>query len=120
MRIAIYIVWGLLTLFFFGLALFGKLEQMSGKGKHERPGDLFKQGLFVAFCVAISVVIDQNFLEGLVNGISPDWIPYPFYQVMLLPVVLYVAAKIIGPTKTIAISKAPDAEAARRKHRGGK
>ena len=118
MRTAIYIVWGLLILFFFGLALYGRLEQMSGKGKHERPGDLFKQGLFVSFCVGISVLIDQYFLENLVAGISPTWIPHPFYQVMLLPIVLYIGAKVIGPTKAIAITKAPDAEAARRKHRG--
>ena len=120
MRTAIYILWGLLTLFFFGMALYGRLEQLSGKGKHERPGDLFKQGLFVLLCVGISVAIDQYFLEDLVSGFSPTWIPYPFYQVMLLPIVLYIAARVIGPTKTIAISKAPDAEAARRKHRGGR
>lgn len=99
------------------MALWGKLEQFSGRAKHERPGDFLKQGLFVGFCVAVSVIIDQFFLEGLVNGISPTWIPYPFYQVMLLPIVLYIGARIIGPTKTILIAKAPDAEAARRKHR---
>ena len=107
MTIAFYILWGLIPLFFFLMALWSYLEKTAGKKKHERPGDLFNQGLFVGFCVGLSMLIDYFVLPGIVESLIGDMIPYGVFQLILLPTVLYLAAKIIGPTKAIQISKAP-------------
>ena len=107
MTIAIYVVWALIPLFFFLMALWSLLEKFSGKKKHERPGDLFKQGLFVLFCVLVSIAIDYYLLPAIADSIDFGYIPYGVYQLILLPSVLYMAAKIIGPTKPIQIAKAP-------------
>ena len=105
MRTALYIIWFLFPAFFLLLALWGKLEQMGNKQKAQNPGDFFKQGVFVLFCVIIAVFIDQQILEGLVSSFSPDFIPLGFYQVLLLPLLLLVAAKLVGPTTTISLKK---------------
>ena len=107
MTTALYIIWGLIPLFFFLMALWSLLEKFSGKKKHERPGDLFRQGLFVLLCVLISIAIDHYLLPTISESIDFGYIPYGVYQLILLPSVLYIAAKIIGPTKPIQIDKAP-------------
>jgi hypothetical protein len=108
---ALYIIWGLVPLFFFLMALWSVLEKFSGKKKHERPGDLFKQGLFVLFCVLLSIAIEHYLLPTIADSVSFGYIPYGVFQLTLLPLVLYIAAKIIGPTKPIQITKAPSSAA---------
>ncbi len=107
MRTFIYGVWALLPLFFFLMALWAKLEQISDKQRKQNPGDLVKQGAFVLVCVLVSILIDQFVLESLAESIAPSIIPLGFYQVILLPVVLLIAAKIAGPTKAVSITKSP-------------
>lgn len=108
MRTAIYIIWALIPIGFFLLALWAKLEKMSAQSwAKERAGDYFRQGLFVLVCVIISVAIDTYFLESLSEAIMPDLVPLWFYEIMLLPVVLYIGALISGPSKEIKISRAP-------------
>lgn len=103
MRGFLYFIWCLLPLFFFGMALWSKLESISNKHKRENTGDAMRSGLFSTLCVLLAVAIDQYLLEGLVQTYSPESIPLWFYQVLLLPAVLLVAAKIIGPTAEIRI-----------------
>lgn len=107
MRIALYIIWGLLAAFFFLVSLWGLLERWSGKQKAQNPGDFLQQGIFVLVCVLISVAIDQYILTDLVASLSPDWIPIGFYEVLLLPLVLLIGAKIVGPSKDLTITKNP-------------
>jgi hypothetical protein len=107
MTTALYIIWGLVPLFFFLMALWSFLEKTTGKRKHERPGDLFKQGLFVSFCVVLSILIEAFVLKDLVEATVQDLIPYGVFQIVLLPVILYLGAMLIGPSKPIQISKAP-------------
>lgn len=103
----LYVIWFLIPLFFFSIALWSTLESAGGKHKRENPGDFFRQGVFALVCVLISVAIDQTVLEGLVGTFSPDFIPLGVYQVLLLPFILYLAARILGPTQDIRIKKAP-------------
>ena len=105
---ALYIVWFLFPLFFFGIALWSKLEEVSTKkAKRENPGDFLQQGLFVLACVIVSVLIDQFVLESIVSHF-PDFAPLGFYQIILLPLVLLVAAMTVGPSEKIRISKPPN------------
>jgi len=105
MQTAIYIIWFLIPLFFFTMALWSRLEQVGGKSKRENPGDFFRQGVFVLVCVLISIGIDQLLLEDIVSSVSPAFIPLGFYQIVLLPLVLYLAALISGPSKAIKIQR---------------
>ena len=104
MQIALYIIWFLLPVFFFGVGLWGKLESFGNKYRRENSGDFFRQGTFVLICCIVALVIDQFILESLVETLSPEFIPLGFYRTLLLPVILLVAALIIGPSKDIKIS----------------
>ena len=107
MHILLYVIWFLLPLFFFIIALWAKLEQLSDRPKRQNPGDFFRQGVFVLVCVLISVVIDQYLLAALVDFLSSDWLPLGFFQALLLPFVLYLAARIVGPSQDVLITRAP-------------
>ena len=103
----LYLVWILIPLTFFLLALWSKLEQMSGRPKKDHPGDLVRQGFFISGCVVVSIVIDHFLLPYLYSSFSPVWVPYGLYELLLLPLILYVAAISFGPSSDIRITKAP-------------
>ena len=105
--IILYILWCLIPLFFFVMALWAKLEQVSNRSQAQNPGDFFRNGVFVAIAVAVAILIDQFLLQSLVNFISPSWLPIGLCRVALLPIILYAMALISGPTADIQIRKAP-------------
>ena len=107
MHTALYVIWFIIPAIFFTIALWAKLEEMSGHAQRQNTGDYIRQGGFVLVCVLLAVFIDQQYLRTIVDLISPDWIPFGFYEIMLLPVILYLAASMLGPSKQILISKAP-------------
>ena len=105
MHTFLYILWFLIPIFFFVMALWAKLEQLGNKkGKKQNPGDFFKQGIFVLGCAIVSVLLDKFVLPKLVETISPDWLPMGFYQAVLLPVVMVLGAKIVGGSEEIRIN----------------
>ena len=106
MQTFLYVIWFLVPVFFLGVALWSKLEQMSGKHKRENPMDFVKQGGFVLICSVLCLLIDQYVISTLNEESLPSWLPVNFIRIVLFPVVLYVAAIIIGPTKEIRIEKA--------------
>jgi len=112
METVLYVIWFLIPLFFLTLALWSKLEQVGGKSKRENPGDFFRQGIFVLVCVLISVAINHFYLTGIVESLSPSFIPLGFYQIVLLPMVLYLAALFCGPSKDIKIQRKKSARRA--------
>ena len=105
MQTFLYVIWFLIPIFFFGVALWSKLEQLSGRNKHENPMDFVKQGGFVLICSVLSVLVDQYAISTLNEESLPSWLPLTFIRIVLFPVVLYAAAVIIGPTKEIRIEK---------------
>ena len=107
MRIALYIIWFLIPGFFFLMALWAWLEKLSDKQRQQNPKDFLKQGLFVLLCSLIAVVIDAFALESIANSLLGDYIPLPLLQILLLPVILYIGAISIGPSKQIRINRAP-------------
>ena len=104
----LYVLWFLLPLFFFSLALWSKLEQVGGKKQQDHPSDFIRQGIFVLICVCIAIGIDQYLLKYFYDSLGLTFAPFGFFQVLLLPFVLVVAAKVVGPTKDIQISKSPN------------
>lgn len=96
----LYVIWLLFPLGFFLMALWSFLEKATNRRPGlQTPGEHFKQGLFVLACVGVCIATDQYLLAQLVEGIANEWLPLPFFQVILLPFVLFVGAKLLGPTK---------------------
>ena len=106
MRTALYIIWFGTPLLFFLLALYGRLEQLSGKIKTDNSSDLFKQGLFVLAAAGICLLVDQTVLAELSEDVLPSWLPPLFLQIVLFPAVLYAGALLLGPSKQIRIERA--------------
>ena len=111
----LYILWFMLPLFFFGLALWSKLEKVGGKKQQDHPSDFIRQGVFVLFCVLIAVGIGQCFLKSFVDFLAIPGLPFGFLQWMLLRLVLWLLAQLIGPTKDIQISKSPNPSRGKRR-----
>ena len=104
MHTALYIIWFTLPTIFFFLALWSKLEQIGGHHKRDNPSDLFHQGLFILVCVFVCVVVDQTILADLVLSTVGDSVPLGFFQAFLLPLMLLLGAKVVGPSRKILIS----------------
>ena len=110
----LYVIWFLFPVFFLLMALWSKLEQVGGKKRQEHPEDFLRQGVFVLCCVLVAVGINEYVLPRVVAAYSPEAVPLQFYQVVLLPLVLLIGAKIMGPTSDLKISKPPDLSRKRR------
>ena len=106
MTTLLYIIWFGIPALFLLLALWAKLEELSGKSKKENPGDFFKQGLFVLACAFATLLLDIYALPGIAENMMPSWIPLLFLRIILFPLVLYVGALAVGPTKQIRIERA--------------
>lgn len=105
MQVALYIIWFLIPLFFFLMALWVQTEKWSGKASRENVKDYIKQGGFVLLCVLLSVGIDYFAIARMDLDKLPSWLPPNFLRVFILPLVLYIAALIIGPTRDIRIER---------------
>lgn len=112
----LYIIWFLIPLFFFSVALWATLEQLGGKEAKGGTADAWRQGFFVLGCVGVAVLIDRTVLPDLVANWAPDALPLGFFQAILLPLILYIAALIFGGSKEILIGKAPKPSRGKRKH----
>ena len=105
--VVFYIIWALFPILLVGMALWAKLERVSGSPKKQDPIDFLKQCGFVLLCVAVAVLIDYFLLVPYAEGFLPDFVPLGFVQLLLLPFILYLLALVIGPTKPARITKAP-------------
>lgn len=103
MRTALYLLWLLVPALFFVLALWIKLERLSGESKKESASDLLNQGLFTLGCAVASIAIDQLFLQDIIEATVGDLFPLGFYQFFLFPLVLLLGAKVVGPSRKILI-----------------
>ena len=97
----IYAIWFIIPAFFFAMALWAKLEQLSKSPKKHDPSDFMKQGFFVLICALIAWVVDQYVLQPNAANLFPDLIPLALLQVLLLPAILSVAAMLTGGMKPI-------------------
>lgn len=100
----LYGVWVAVPTVFLLIALYEKLEEVSGK--REREGgwkDPLGQALFLAGCVLVSYCIDK-FIPYKAWGLSPY---KTFLRIVILPAVCVVGASVIGPSKEPEPEKTP-------------
>ncbi|MCO6432580.1 MAG: hypothetical protein J5J00_17140 [Deltaproteobacteria bacterium] len=102
-----HIVWLLLPLFFILMALWSKLEMMSGRPRRDHPSDILNQAIFVLFAVIVCILLDKYVLTSVYESVVPDWIPLGLLRFLLLPAVLLAAAMAFGPSNDIRITQAP-------------
>jgi hypothetical protein len=107
MTSALYIVWFLIPTFFFLMALWSQLEKLSGRPKKENSEDFFRQGFFVLGCVLVAVLMERYAIDYITNSIFQGFVPKGVWQVLLLPIIFLIAAKLLGPSQEIRIGKAP-------------
>ncbi len=107
MNTLIYAIWILLPTLFFVLGLWSWLEKKSGTRERSDAADLFRQGIFITACVIIARVIDYLWLPDIALSLGMGFFPEWFFRFFLLPVILLLAAKILGPSRAILITKAP-------------
>ncbi len=99
----LYILWFTLPVIFLIMALWYQLELWSGHGKKGDARTYLKQGLFVLVCAIVSVIIEQNFLEDLVNSLLDPLISLQLAQIILFPIVLFIAATITGGSRPVQL-----------------
>lgn len=105
----LYAIWFIFPLFFYTLALWGKLERLSGNRNREDPVDYLRNGSILLLCALASLFFDLYLLDSLLMPIVGELLmPRTFYRIILFPIVLLLAAKILGPSKEIKIARAPD------------
>lgn len=103
----LYIIWWSIPVFFFFMALWAYLESRRIEGKLDSYKDFFRQGIFVTCCVIASILIDRYFLAWVSTNIFMDALPLGFFQVLLLPFVMLIAAYLVGGSDEIRILRAP-------------
>ncbi len=114
---ALYTIWIAFPVFFFGLALWSKLELLGGKGRRADSKDLLSQAVFVSVCVGIAILADKFLLPKLPAYLPEDFLPLGFFRILLLPFIFLVAAKIVGPSKDLRILRAPTPVESRKKRK---
>lgn len=117
MRTFLYFIWFGVPTVFMVMALFSQLEIWSGKAHRGEAGSSFRQGLFVLLCSFSSFFIDQYFLEDLVTTFLDPFVPLILAQIILFPIILFLAAKLVGGTKPLQIQSKKAQPASRRKRR---
>lgn len=108
MQIALWIIWILVPVTYLLMAVWAKLEQIGKKSrKHPREaGELFRQAVFTSACVAIAFFIDIFMLEQAIEPLLPSFLPIGIVKILLLPIILYLAALMVGGKKQVRIESA--------------
>jgi len=101
----LYGIWFLLPLFFFTLALWAWLERLSKSPKRQNPKDFMRQGTFLLGSAVLALLINEYVLQEGAADLLPNWLPLTFVQIMLLPIILLLGAKMFGGTTPISIQR---------------
>jgi hypothetical protein len=104
----LYFIWFLVPAVFFLMALWSGLEKISKSSRPQDPKLLFKQGLFTLLCVVLAILIDHYLLRQELADMIPEWLPLLIIELFLLPLILWIMALLIGGSKEIEITKAPN------------
>jgi ABC-type bacteriocin/lantibiotic exporter with double-glycine peptidase domain len=86
------------------LALWDYIDNKARKRKDRHSINLMKQAFFVALCVGCCVLIDQYFLDLIIESVLMNLVTRNLMLILLLPLILVVASVVAGPSKTIMIS----------------
>jgi hypothetical protein len=101
----IYMVWVLIPTTMFLLAVWDLIDSKARKRKDRHSVHLIKQSLFVFMAVACASLIDQFLLDFIVESVFIGVVSRSLLLVLLLPLILVIAATVIGPSKPITIGK---------------
>ena len=115
METLVYVFWGAIPAFFFLMALWQWLEGFRGKKHTNEVIDFLRQGFFVLCCVAATFGIYELIFIPYINPMIQSYVPTFLIKFLLLPIVLYIAGSVVGPTKDIKITKAPHPSERKRK-----
>lgn len=100
----LYAVWLLIPAGFFAIALWAKLEQLSKSPRRQNPGDFARQAVFLLGCVIVSILLDRYLLSSLKGSEITEWLPMGVMQFLLFPLILLIAARLIGGSRQISIT----------------
>ncbi len=114
---AFYGIWLLLPIFYFVVALWGKLERSSGERNRDDLGDYVRNGTVALLAVIVSVGIDRFLLPALDDTLLTDLMPIFFFRVLLYPVVFVLINLALGPSKKIQIPTTPKLEQYKRRYK---
>lgn len=103
MSIIFYVIWIIIPLFFFTVALWAKLEQMSKSRKKQNPGDFIRQGVFLSVCTILAIAINHYVIVPQKE--SFELIPMGLVQTLLYPLILIIGAKVIGGTDPLRVKR---------------
>ncbi len=99
-------LWVLAPVVFLLFALWAVLER-SAKNKATHPAEHLSAAAFLGVCGIVSYGIHKFVLDWFVTLVDTG-LPRNLFLLMVWPMVLFIGAKIIGPTRKIRIEKAPD------------
>lgn len=100
----LHIIWFTLPAIFIAIAIWSKLEALSGKPNRGEIRGYLKQAAFLLACAFIALGIESWFLEDFVISYLEPVVPLDLARIVLLPLVLLVAAKLLGGSKPIQLT----------------
>ena len=113
----LYTLWILVPIFYFMVILWSKLESLSSSKPPEDFVNYTRQGVITGCIVIVCIFIDRAILPGLVKAIFGEALPLMFFRIMLLPAVLYLTAKLLGPSKKPEVEEVRTIQGGRHKRR---
>lgn len=89
------------------MSLWYALQSSKNSKRIENMKDFFNQGVFVLICVGVAYFIHNFLFLKYLSSFTNTYLPDFMVQFLLLPVILYISAMIIGPSEEIRIQKPP-------------
>lgn len=99
-------LWIFAPVVFLLLALWAVLER-SAKNKATHPSEYLSAAAFLGVCGIVSYGIHRILLDWLLALVDTG-LPRNLFLLMVWPMVLFIGAKITGPSRRIMIEKAPN------------
>ena len=100
------------------IALWSKLEMLSGKSMRGDIRGYLKQALFLLVCALLALGIEVYFLEDFVSSYLDPIVPIDLARIVLLPIILLASAMLLGGSKPIKLQSNRIArEQERKKHK---
>ncbi len=103
MTIFLHIIWFSLPALYVLIALWTKLEMLSGKSMRGDIRGYLKQALFLLICALVALGIETYFLEDFVSSYLDPIVPIDLARIILLPIILLASAMLLGGSKPIKL-----------------
>lgn len=94
MQSNIYLIWALLPISLFLLALWGIVKRAAKQRGREYPADNFRQGIYCLVLLFVAVWLDQQYLSDIASDLASDDLAASVIRLLIYPAVLLIAAMI--------------------------